>query len=123
MQKAALWRPRQASAIAAIAVVALVFDLHANIFSRSVADPGNAAYAALRNAPAGRVTDLPVFLPDVHYGNARHFVDADAGTGISQWTLTGTAPDGTRKHLHGCDFYAFRDGLVTAKDSYWKIVD
>lgn len=62
-------------------------------------------------------------LPDVHYGNARHFVDADAGTGISQWTLTGTAPDGTRKHLHGCDFYAFRDGLVTAKDSYWKIVD
>jgi hypothetical protein len=23
----------------------------------------------------------------------------------------------------GCDFYTFRDGKVTRKDSYWKIVE
>ena len=31
-------------------------------------------------------------LPDVHYGEAEHFVDGD--TGISKWTLTGTTRDG-----------------------------
>jgi ketosteroid isomerase-like protein len=62
-------------------------------------------------------------LPDVHYGDARHFVDLAAGTGMSKWTLTGTTRDGTRRHVHGCDFYTFRDGLVIAKDSYWKIVE
>ena len=60
-------------------------------------------------------------LPDVHYGNDEHFVDAD--TGISKWVLTGTTPDGTRKEVHGCDFYTFRDGKVIRKDSYWKMID
>jgi ketosteroid isomerase-like protein len=66
-------------------------------------------------------------LPDVHYGSAEHFVDATgemgAGTGMSKWILTGTALDGTRKEVHGCDFYTFRDGKVVRKDSYWKIVE
>jgi ketosteroid isomerase-like protein len=60
-------------------------------------------------------------LPDVHYGGDEHFVDAE--TGISKWVLTGTARDGTRKEVHGCDFYTFRDGKVICKDSYWKIVE
>ncbi len=62
-------------------------------------------------------------LPDVHYGDAEHFVDADRQTGISKWTLTGTNRDGRRLEVRGCDFYSFRDGRVTRKDSYWKIVD
>jgi ketosteroid isomerase-like protein len=62
-------------------------------------------------------------LPDVHYGDAEHFVDAGAATGISKWFLTGTTRDGTRKEVHGCDFYSFRDGKVIRKDSYWKIVE
>ena len=62
-------------------------------------------------------------LPDVHYGNDEHFVDEAADTGMSKWTLTGTARDGTRKEVHGCDFYTFRDGKVIRKDSYWKIVE
>ena len=62
-------------------------------------------------------------LPDVHYGNAEHFVDSAGDTGISKWTLTGTTRDGVRKEVHGCDFYAFRNGKVTRKDSYWKIVE
>ena len=62
-------------------------------------------------------------LPDVHYGDAQHFVDAAAETGMSKWTLTGTTPEGTKKEVRGCDFYTFRDGKVIRKDSYWKIVE
>jgi ketosteroid isomerase-like protein len=62
-------------------------------------------------------------LPDVHYGSAEHFVDQDAKVGMSKWTLTGTARDGKRVKVNGCDFYTFRDGLVVRKDSYWKIVE
>jgi ketosteroid isomerase-like protein len=62
-------------------------------------------------------------LPDVHYGDDEHFVDAERQTGMSRWTLTGTTPDGGRLEVRGCDFWTFRDGLVTRKDSYWKIVD
>jgi ketosteroid isomerase-like protein len=71
---------------------------------------------AVREALAGRFRGLP----DVHYGDAVHFVDGD--TGISKWTLTGTTPEGRRVEVRGCDFYTFRDGLVVRKDSYWKIV-
>jgi ketosteroid isomerase-like protein len=62
-------------------------------------------------------------LPDVHYGNAEHFVDSTADTGISKWTLTGTTREGTRLEVRGCDFYTFRDDKVIRKDSYWKIVE
>jgi ketosteroid isomerase-like protein len=62
-------------------------------------------------------------LPDVHYGNEEHFVDSAANTGMSKWFLTGTTGDGTRREVHGCDFYTFRGGKVTRKDSYWKIVE
>ena len=62
-------------------------------------------------------------LPDVHYGNEEHFVDSTAQTGMSKWFLTGTISDGTKKEVHGCDFYTFHDGKVIRKDSYWKIVE
>lgn len=62
-------------------------------------------------------------LPDVHYGDDEHFVDAAANMGMSKWTLTGTTREGVRREVHGCDFYGFRDGKVTRKDSYWKIVE
>ena len=73
---------------------------------------------AVRQALASRFEGLP----DAHYGNEKHFVDADRQTGMSQWTLTGTTRDGKRLEVRGCDFYTFRDDLVTRKDSYWKIV-
>jgi ketosteroid isomerase-like protein len=71
--------------------------------------------AAVREGLRGRFTNTP----DVHYGNALHFVDGD--TGISRWTLSGTTPAGERIEVNGCDFYTFRDGKVVRKDSYWKI--
>ena len=65
---------------------------------------------AVREALASRFQGLP----DVHYGDATHFFDAD--TGISKWTLTGTTPEGRRLGVRGCGFDTFRDGLVVRKE-------
>ena len=59
-------------------------------------------------------------IPDVHYGDDSHWVSGDRG--VSEWTLTGTTTDGVHLQLRGCDLWTFRDGKVTRKDSYWKIV-
>jgi ketosteroid isomerase-like protein len=60
-------------------------------------------------------------LPDVHYGDARHF--ATGNKGISEWLLTGTLRSGEKIEVRGCDLYEFREGKIVRKDSYWKIVD
>lgn len=73
--------------------------------------------AAVREGLRARLSGLP----DVHYGDDRHFVDGDMG--ISQWTLTGTPASGAPIKVRGCDFYTFRDGKVIKKDSFWKIIE
>ncbi len=60
-------------------------------------------------------------IPDVHWGDDRHWVAGDRG--VSQWTLTGTTTAGVRLEVRGCDVFQFRDGRVVRKDSYWKLVD
>lgn len=60
-------------------------------------------------------------IPDVHYSNDRHFVAGDRG--VSEWKLTGTTTAGVNIELQGCDLWEFRDGKVSRKDSYWKIID
>jgi ketosteroid isomerase-like protein len=58
-------------------------------------------------------------LPQLHYGEDDHFVVGDRGA--SEWTLTGTTPQGGQIEVRGCDLRTFRDGLITRKDSFWKI--
>jgi steroid delta-isomerase-like uncharacterized protein len=60
-------------------------------------------------------------IPDVHYGNDRHFVSG--GRGSSEWRLTGTTNSGQLIDVQGCDLWEFQDGKVIRKDSYWKIVE
>lgn len=60
-------------------------------------------------------------IPDVHYANDRHFVSGDRGA--SEWLLTGTTTSGIKIEVQGCDLWEFRDGKVSRKDSYWKIVE
>lgn len=72
---------------------------------------------AVREGLAGRFAGIP----DVHYGDDDHFVAGDRGA--SEWTLTGTTTDGDHLEVRGCDLWTFDDGLVTKKDSYWKIVE
>jgi len=60
-------------------------------------------------------------LPDVHYGEDRHWVVGNMG--FSEWMLTGTTPSGERVEVRGTDHLEFKDGKVIRKDSYWKIVE
>jgi steroid delta-isomerase-like uncharacterized protein len=75
--------------------------------------------AEVREALARRFKGIP----DVHYGEDRHWISADENAGVSQWTLTGTTNSGAYIKVRGCDLWEFRDGKVTRKDSYWKIVE
>jgi ketosteroid isomerase-like protein len=60
-------------------------------------------------------------IPDVHYGDERHFIAGDRG--VSEWLLTGTTRAGERVEVRGCDLFEFRGDKISRKDSYWKIVE
>ena len=53
---------------AAVALVALAVDLRVPVFGAVAADEPTPAYAAIRGE--GRLLELPVFRPDVHFGSA-----------------------------------------------------
>jgi len=83
-------------------------------------EPWGQRYAGKAAVRAGLATRFEG-LPDVHYGEERHW-----GSGnrvVSEWLLTGTRPGGEKIRVRGCDHYEFRDGKVVRKDSYWKIVE
>ena len=60
-------------------------------------------------------------IPDIHYGDDRHWVSGDRG--VSEWTIRGTQATGERIEVRGCDLFEFTDGKISRKDSFWKIVD
>ena len=62
-------------------------------------------------------------IPDVHYGEDRHWISTDGNNGVSEWTLTGTTTSGVKLKVRGCDLWEFRNGKIIRKDSYWKIVE
>ena len=66
-----------------------------------------AAYAAVFDA-----------FHDAHWAHARHLVAGNRG--VSEWTFTGTNPDGRRVEVNGCDLFTFRDGKIAIKNSYRK---
>jgi hypothetical protein len=70
---------------------------------------------AVRAALATRFNGIP----DVHYGNAEHFVSGN--TGISQWTTSGMTNDGHWIEVRACDFHTFRGHKIERKNSFWKI--
>jgi taurine dehydrogenase small subunit len=72
--------------------------------------------AQVRDGLAARFSGIP----DVHYGNDRHFVAGERGA--SEWTLTGTTAEGERLEVRGCDLWTFAGDRIARKDSYWKIV-
>ena len=71
-----------------------------------------------RQAVRAAYAEVWAKFPDAHWGGARHFVCGDRG--VSEWTFTGTAHDGTRMEVHGCDLFTFRDGRIALKNSYRK---
>jgi steroid delta-isomerase-like uncharacterized protein len=75
--------------------------------------------AQVREALAGRFKGIP----DVHYGDDHHWISTDGTSGVSEWILTGTTTSGVQLKVNGCDLWAFHDGKITRKNSYWKIVE
>ena len=75
--------------------------------------------AQVREGLSGRFKGIP----DVHYGEDQHWISADGTRAVSEWTLTGTTTAGAKLKVRGCDHWEFRDGKITRKDSYWKIVE
>ncbi len=83
-------------------------------------DPWGTRYvgkAAVREGLATRFSGVP----DVHYGEDRHWVAGDLG--VSTWLLTGTTRSGDKLRVRGVDLLEFRGGKIVKKDSYWKIVE
>ena len=60
-------------------------------------------------------------IPDIHYGDDRHWVCGDRG--VSEWTIRGTRVTGEPIEVRGCDLFEFHDGKISRKDSFWKIVE
>jgi ketosteroid isomerase-like protein len=56
--------------------------------------------------------------PDAQWRNGRHWVAGDRG--VSEWTFTGTATDGSRVEAHGVDLFTFRDGKILVKNAFRK---
>jgi ketosteroid isomerase-like protein len=56
--------------------------------------------------------------PDAQWRNGKHFVQGDFG--VSQWTFTGTAPDGSHIESDGVDIFSFRDGKIAVKNVFRK---
>jgi ketosteroid isomerase-like protein len=60
-------------------------------------------------------------LPDVHYGEDRHWVSGDRG--CSEWLLTVTSTQGDRIEVRGCYLFEFMGGKIARMDSYWKLIE
>ncbi len=57
-------------------------------------------------------------VPDAQWTNGRHFVQGDVG--LSEWTFTGTAADGSRIETDGVDLFRFRAGRIALKNAFRK---
>jgi ketosteroid isomerase-like protein len=60
-------------------------------------------------------------IPNVHYGDDRHWVCGNFG--VSEWTLTGTSVSGRHIEVRGVDLLEFDQGKIIRKDSFWKILE
>ncbi len=91
----------RAAWIGALALVAIAADLHVGAYEATAADPYSRAYAALAAEPPGRVLELPVFTPDLHWGSVYLGYDLQARRerpgGYS--TLAPPAADATARRL------------------------
>lgn len=63
-------------------------------------------------------SDVWKTFPDAQWRFPRHFVCGNRG--VSEWTFSGTRPDGARIEVNGCDVFTFRDGKIAVKNSYRK---
>jgi ketosteroid isomerase-like protein len=56
--------------------------------------------------------------PDVRFDETRHLVAGDRA--VSEWRFRGTATDGRRVDVEGCDLFTFAAGKIVRKSSFLK---
>ena len=56
--------------------------------------------------------------PDVRFEQTRHTVAGDRA--VSEWRFRGTAADGRRVDVDGCDLFTFAGGKIARKSSFLK---
>jgi ketosteroid isomerase-like protein len=59
-----------------------------------------------------------IAVPDAQWRNGRHWVSGERG--VSEWTFTGTAADGSPIEADGVDLFIFRDGKILQKNVFRK---
>jgi hypothetical protein len=69
---------RRAAAVLAALVVLVAADLLVFPLDATDADPDNGAYAVLRDEPEGRILELPLIEPGVHYGSVYDYYQLQA---------------------------------------------
>lgn len=60
-------------------------------------------------------------VPDMKWEHDYKYVTENRA--VTVWTVTGKSTGGETFNYRGCDLYDFRDGKITYKDTFWKIVD
>jgi hypothetical protein len=98
----------------AVVLVLVAADLHTSVFAAARADEGNRAYAALHDAPPGRLLELPVFLPDVHYNSTYLYYDLEPRRErpLGYSTTAPAAADATARGLAALTCGAWRDATA-----------
>ncbi len=69
---------RRAGVVTAALLAVVAADLLVFPLASSSADPENDAYAALRSEPEGRLLELPLFEPGIHYGSVYDYYQLQA---------------------------------------------
>src|SRR5688572_22474528 len=80
--------------------------------------PGGTRYAGKEQVRKGLQARFDG-IPDIVYDDGRHWTCGDRG--VSEWTIRGTQSTGEPIEVRGCDLFEFTGGLVSRKNSFWKI--
>lgn len=67
------------------------------------------------------VADRFKVIPDMRWEHEKYIIMGDHA--VSIWRVKGKSADGDDLNCRGCDIYTFRDGKITEKDTYWKMVE
>lgn len=59
-------------------------------------------------------------VPDMKWEHDYKYVTENRA--VTVWTVTGKSAGGETFNYRGCDLYDFKDGKITYKDTFWKIV-